>query len=150
MTVQLSFGSSGNFARQIMQGAPFDIFMSADESYVERLADQGHTQDKGVRYARGRIVLFTSAAASIDPDWAALRAAVADGRLRHFAIPNPEHAPYGRAAREALNHANVWAALEKNIVLGENASQAAQFVFSGAAQAAILPYSLALAPQATV
>ena len=113
---------------------------------MERLADQGHTQDKGVTYARGRIVLFTSAAARIDPDWAALRAAVANGRLRHFAIPNPEHAPYGRAAEQVLRGQGLWEAIKPKLVFGENISQAAQFAASGSAQGGIFAYSLALAP----
>jgi molybdate transport system substrate-binding protein len=146
--VQLTFGSSGNFARQIAQGAPFQIFLSADDSYVERLADEGYTQDRGTNYARGRIVLYTSDAAHIRADWEDVRAALADGRLQHFAIANPDPAPYGRAAREALNGVALWAALQKSMVLGENVSQAAQFVLSGAAQAAIVPYSLVLTPQA--
>lgn len=146
--VKLSFGSSGNFARQIIEGAPFELFLSADEGYVARLEERGLTEGAGTLYGLGRVVLFAprGSPVRIDPDLRDLKAALADGRLQRFAIANPEHAPYGRAAREILLRAGVWDALKDRLVLGENASQAAQFAATGAAQAAILPYSLALTP----
>jgi molybdate transport system substrate-binding protein len=144
--LRLSFGSSGNFQTQIMQGAPFELFLSADEDFVFQLADRGLTLDRGVLYARGRIVVYVPAGSTITPSLDGLRAAFADGRIAHLAIANPEHAPYGRAAREALQSAGLWQTAQKALVLGENVSQAAQFVFSGSAQAAIIPYSLVLAP----
>ena len=112
-TVRLTYGSSGNFYRQIQQGAPFELFLSADEEYVGRLAQEGLTVDGGARYATGRIVLFVPKGSTVkaDPAIADLRAALTDGRLRRFAIANPEHAPYGRAARQALEQAGLWAAL---------------------------------------
>ncbi len=147
-TVRLTYGSSGNFYRQIQQGAPFDLFLSADEEYVSRLAQEGLTVDGGIRYATGRIVLFVPKGSTVkaDPALADLRAALTDGRLRRFAIANPEHAPYGRAARQALEHARLWNGLSTRLVLGENVSQAAQFAASGSAQAGIFALSLALAP----
>ena len=147
-TVRLTYGSSGNFYRQIQQGAPFELFLSADEDYVGRLAQEGLTVDGGVRYATGRIVLFVPKGSTVkaDPALADLRAALDDGRLRRLAIANPEHAPYGRAARQALEHAGLWNALATRLVLGENVSQAAQFAVSGSAQAGIFALSLALAP----
>jgi molybdate transport system substrate-binding protein len=144
--VALSFGSSGNFARQIRQGAPLDLFLSADESFVFQLADDGLTADRGALYALGRIALLVPAASTIplDPRLAGL------GRgwtpAQRFAIANPEHAPYGRAAREALQRLGWWTRIEPGLVLGENVSQATQFVSSGAAQAGITAASLALAP----
>ena len=146
--VRLAFGSSGNFRRQIAEGAPFEIFLSADESYVDALVREGRTLGAGVRYAQGRIVLFVPAGSTLKPDasLADVAAALADGRVRRFAIANPEHAPYGRAAREALRTAGVWNAVVPHLVLGENVSQAAQFAASGAAQGGIFAYSLALAP----
>jgi molybdate transport system substrate-binding protein len=146
--VKLSFGSSGNFARQIEQGAPFQLFLSADESYVVRLAAQGLTEDDGTLYAIGRIVVFAPTGSQVraDAELRDVKTALADGRLRRLAIANPDHAPYGRAAREALEHAGIWALAAPALVLGENASQAAQFATSGSAQAGIIPYSLALAP----
>lgn len=146
--VKLAFGSSGNFARQIEQGAPFELFLSADEAFVRRLTEGGRTVDDGVLYAVGRIVLFVphGSPLKVDPAMRDLRAALADGRVRRFAIANPEHAPYGRAAREALQHAGIWDAVQPRLVLGENAAQAAQFATSGSAQGGIIPLSLAGAP----
>jgi molybdate transport system substrate-binding protein len=149
--VRLSFGSSGNFARQIEQGAPFEMFLSADEAYVFRLADRGLTRDRGQLYAVGRIVLFAphGSGLAVDGELAGLKAALAEGQIRRFAIANPEHAPYGRAAEQALRHAGLWDMLKPRLALGENISQAAQFAASGAAEGGIIAYSLALAPELT-
>lgn len=146
--VKLVFGSSGNFRRQIVEGAPFELFLSADEEYVAALARESRTEDAGVRYATGRIVLFAATGSPLRPDAALadLKAAVADGRIKHFAIANPEHAPYGRAAREALQRAELWDVLMPRLVLGENVLQAAQFATAGGAQGGIFAYSLALSP----
>ncbi len=147
--VKLVFGSSGNFYRQIGQGAPFQIFMSADESFVFKLAEAGKTEDRGQLYATGRIVLFAphGSRIRIDPQLAGLKAAIAAGHVRRFAIANPEHAPYGRAAEEALRKAGVWDAVRPRLVIGENVSQAAQFASGGSADGGIFAYSLALSPQ---
>jgi molybdate transport system substrate-binding protein len=146
--VRLSFGSSGNFRRQIADGAPFELFLSADASYVDALAHEGRTLGAGDVYAIGRLALLTPRDSPIVPDPALqdVARALRDGRLVKFAIANPAHAPYGRAARQALVQAGLWAAIEPHLVLGENVSQAAQFAMSGAAQAGIVAYSLARAP----
>ncbi len=146
--VRLTFGSSGNFRRQIAEGAPFELFLSADEAMVEALSGEGRTDGAGTRYASGRIVLFvpTGSALALDPTFADLKRALADGRVQRFAIANPEHAPYGRAAEQSLRSAGVWEALAPRLVLGENVSQAAQFATSGSAQGGVFAYSLALAP----
>lgn len=148
-TVRVTYGSSGNFYRQIQQGAPFELFLSADEDYVRRLADEQLTVDGGVRYAIGRLVLFVPKGSTVkaDPAFADLRAALRDGRLKRLAIANPEHAPYGRAARQALEREGLWDALAGKLALGENVSQAAQFALSGSAQAGIFALSLALSPE---
>lgn len=142
--LRLSFGSSGNFARQIEQGAPFELFLSADEAYVARLVARGIAADRGALYAIGRIALFVGHDSPLQPDAQLrdLRAALGDGRLRRFAIANPEHAPYGRAARAVLEHAGLWAAIEPKLVFGENVAQAAQFAASGSAQGGLVPWSL--------
>lgn len=147
--LKLSFGSSGNFARQIPQGAPFELFFSADEEYARRLAEQGRTEGPGKPYAVGRIAVFAAKGSPVkaDGELGDLSAALRDGRLKHLAIANPEHAPYGRAAAQALRHAGLWEPLQGRLALGENAAQAAQFAASGSAQAGIVPYSLALAPE---
>ena len=146
--VRITYGSSGNFARQLQQRAPFEVFLSADEGFVFQLADAGKTEDRGALYAEGRIVLFAPKGSSLKPDanFADLRAALADGRIQRFAIANPEHAPYGRAAKQALKGQGLWDSLQPKLVLGENVSQAAQFATSGSAQGGIFAYSLALSP----
>jgi molybdate transport system substrate-binding protein len=134
MTVNLSFGSSGTFMRQIEQGAPFQLFLSADE---------------GTLYATGRIGVFAAEGSPLKADGSLkdLQAALLDGRVKAFAIANPQHAPYGKRAQEALEKAGLWQAIQPHLVLGENVSQAAQFVLSGNAQGGIIAYSLARAPQ---
>ncbi|MCS6780085.1 MAG: molybdate ABC transporter substrate-binding protein [Geminicoccaceae bacterium] len=148
-SVRLVFGSSGNFARQIRQGAPFELFLSADEDYVFALARDGFTRDEGTLYAIGRIVLLVPEGSPLLPDGSLedLARAVADGRLRRFAIANPEHAPYGKRAEEALRHKGIWEAIRPSLVYGENVAQAARFATSGNAQGGIVAYSLALAPE---
>jgi len=143
------YGSSGNFRRQISQGAPFEMFMSADEDFVFQLADEGLTRDRGSLYGIGRIVLLAPHASplAVDEGLQGLKAALADGRIRRFAIANPEHAPYGRAAEEALRHAGLWEAIRNRLVLGENVSQAAQFALSGSTEGGIVALSLVKAPQ---
>ena len=144
--VQLVFGSSGNLRRQIAEGAPIELFLSADEGFVAALQQDGRTQGEAPLYAIGRLALFIPAGSPLEADGtlADLRAALADGRLRKLAIANPEHAPYGRAAREALLRTGAWEGAAPHLVLGENVSQAAQFAASGGAQAAIVAYSLVL------
>jgi len=146
--VRIAFGSSGNFRRQIAEGAPFELFLSADAAYVDALAREGRTVDAGAVYAIGRLALYTPHGSPIvgDAELRDLDRALDDGRLVKFAIANPEHAPYGRAARQVLMHAGLWSRVEPRLVLGENVSQAAQFVASGAAQAGIIAYSLTRAP----
>ena len=145
--VRLVFGSSGNFLSQILQGAPFRMFMSADEDFVFKLADAGRTVDRGRLYALGRIGIMVPNGSPLkaDGEFKDLAAALKDGRLQKFAIANPEHAPYGARAREALQHAGLWDAIRPKLVLGENISQAAQFATSGSTQGGIIALSLARA-----
>ncbi len=123
--------------------------MSADEDLVFRLADAGKTEDRGTVYATGRIVLFTPNGSTVAPDaeMRDLGAALKDGRLKRFAIGNPDHAPYGKRAEEALRKAGLWDSIQPRLVLGENIAQAAQFAVSGDAQGGIVAYSLVLSPQ---
>jgi molybdate transport system substrate-binding protein len=145
--VQLNLGSSGNFAQQIRQGLPVDLFMSADESFVFQLADAGLTEDRGALYALGRIAAVVPVASAIEID-ATLRG-LRDGwdSVAAFAIANPEHAPYGHAAQQALERLKLWQLVRPKLVLGENIAQTTQFVTSGAAQAGITALSLAMAPE---
>lgn len=147
--VSLSFGSSGVFRRQIAEGAPFQLFLSADEAYAEALVREGRAEGPGALYAIGRIALYLPNDSPVKADnrLRDLAAAAKDGRLKKLAIANPEHAPYGRAAREALQRAGAWEAVQGKLVLGENAAQAARFAASGSAQAGILPLSLVRAEE---
>ena len=147
-SVRLTYGSSGNFRRQIAEGAPFELFLSADESYVLALARDGRLEDEGTLYAVGRLVLFAPTGSPVDPDrgLAGLAQLAREGRVGKVAIANPAHAPYGRAAREALESAGAWKALEGRLVLGENVSQAAQFAASGNAAAGLFAWSLTFTP----
>ena len=140
--VALIFGSSGAFATQIKEGLPADVFASADEAYVDELDAAGLLLPDSKRvYAVGRIVLAVPAGSDLEPrSLHDLR----DPSVRRIAIANPEHAPYGRAAKEALLSAGLWQEIEPRLVLGENASQATEFVESGNAQAGVLPLSLAI------
>ena len=147
--VKLSFGSTGNFATQIRQGAPFQIFMAADQKFIGDLYKDGFTRDAGDLYAEGRIVLMVPHGSALKADAAmnGLAAMLEAGGITRFAIANPEHAPYGLRAEEALKHRGLWEKVQPHLVLGENVSQAAQFALSGNAQGGIIAYSLALAPE---
>lgn len=157
LAVEAVFGSSGNFARQIRQGLPVDLFMSADEAWVEQLAQAGMTRktsgqsaaghDRGVVYGRGRIALLAPAASKIALDAELKGLKLAWAGIDKFAMAHPDHAPYGRAAREALQSLGLWEQVREKLVLGDNIMQATQFVLSGAAQAGITALSLALAPE---
>jgi len=143
--VKLIFGSSGNFFAQLQNGAPFDLFFSADVSYPQKLEAAGLTEPGTLyRYATGKIVLWVPKDSTLD-----LRRGLAvllDPGVRKIAIANPEHAPYGRAAVAALQHGKIYEQTSSKFVLGENISQAASFVVSGSADAGIVALSLALAP----
>lgn len=149
--VRLVFGASGNLYSQVLQGAPFHLFLSADEALVLQLASAGRTlnQSRGRNYAQGRLALLVPHGSPLQPDPTLqdLRQALQDGRLRRFAIANPSHAPYGMRAREALQHAGLWSQMESRLVFGENVAQAAQFATSGSAQGGLVAYALALAPE---
>jgi len=146
LAVRLSYGSSGNITRQISQGAPYQMFLSADETYVRDLAAQGRTLDEGQLYAYGRIALFLAKGSRLaDVNFpAGYGAAFAVPKQYRFAIASPVHAPYGRAAREALIHAGLWTVMQPSLLYGENVSQAAQFAASGSADGGIIAHSLAL------
>ena len=149
MRVRLSMGSTGNFARQIRAGGPFEIFMAADESFIADLHADGFTRDEGDLYAIGRVVIMTPHGSTLvpDPELDGLAELLAEGDITRFAIANPEHAPYGMRAREALITKGIWDDIQPVLVQGENVSQAAQFALSGDAEGGIIALSLALAPQ---
>ena len=146
--VDLVFGSSGTLTRQIVDGAPFEMFLSADEAFVVQLSKAGLTRDEGTLYALGRIVLFAPKGSPMVPadGLDGLARLLAAGRVTRFAIANPEHAPYGRAAEAALRKHGLWDHLKPHLVLGDNVSQAAQFATTGNAVGGIIASSLVHTP----
>jgi len=143
--VTLTFGSSGNFFAQIQNGAPFDVFLSADIDYPRRLERAGLAERGSLyEYATGRLALWSRNDSGVDVRRGL--PVVADTNVRRIAIANPAHAPYGRAAVAALRHEQLYERVRAKFVLGENISQAAQFVQSGNAEVGILALSLARAP----
>ena len=143
--VEVTFGSSGQFYAQLTQKAPFDLFLSADLDYARKLQEAG--LGSGLfTYAVGRLALIVPAQASLDLDRLGLQVLL-DPAVKHVAMANPLHAPYGRAAQAALAAAGLTARIQPKLVLGENVSQAAQFVHTRAAEAGLVALSLAKAPE---
>lgn len=143
--VRVTYGSSGNFFSQIQNGAPFDLFFSADVDYPRQLDQAGLAEPGSLFvYGTGRIVVWTRKDSLLDVTRGLT--ALADARVRRVAIANPEHAPYGRAAVAALRHERLYEVVKPKFILGENVSQAATFVQSGNAEGGIVALSLALAP----
>jgi molybdate transport system substrate-binding protein len=144
--VRLSFGASGNLTQQIRNGAPFDLFFSADEEYPRQLIAEGFAErDSLYRYAVGRLVLWVPANSTLDVSGKGFNVLL-DPSVKKIAIANPLHAPYGRAAAAALKHFGIYEKVSDRLVLGESVSQAAQFIESGNAQAGLIALSHALAP----
>ncbi|MBI4937404.1 MAG: molybdate ABC transporter substrate-binding protein [Nitrosomonadales bacterium] len=141
--VETIYGSSGKFQTQIRQGAPFDLYFSADIAYPRTLRAEGFAASEVQPYAVGRIVLWSP---SRDATRMAL-ADLADPAIRRIAIANPKHAPYGKRAEEALKAAGMWEKVEAKLIYGENIAQAVQFVQTGNAQVGIVALSLALSPE---
>jgi molybdate transport system substrate-binding protein len=140
--VQMAYGSSGNFYAQIRNHAPFDLFLSADVDYPRKLGREGlGAADSVFVYALGRIVVWVPRQSKLDP-----ATALTDASVRHVAIANPQHAPYGRAAEAALRSLGLYGSVEGKLVLGENVAQTLQFIESGAAEVGIVALSLAIAP----
>lgn len=132
-----SFAASGKLSQQIEQGAPFDVFMSADQAFVERLQAGGHTQGAAVRYTRGQLGLWLrddSPVQSLEQ--------LSERLSGKLVLANPRHAPYGMRAREVLQASGQWQALEPRLVMGENVAQAAQLALSGQAEAGLIAWSL--------
>lgn len=143
--VKLTLGSSGNFYAQIQNGAPFDLYFSADIGYPKKLEEAGLTVPGSLYpYAVGRIVLWVSKGSHLNLSRGL--EILGDPMIKKIAIANPKHAPYGRAAVAAMEHFKVYDQVKDRLILGENISQAAQFIESGACDAGIIALSLALAP----
>jgi molybdate transport system substrate-binding protein len=143
-TVTIVFGSSGILAQQIRNGAPADVFFAANESYIDGLIPDGLiVSDSRTKYARGRIVVATSKATTVD-----IRSLqdLRNPQVRRISIANPRHAPYGVAAQQALEAAGLWKDVQPKLVFGENVQQAVQFIRSGSVEAGIVARSLVDAP----
>ena len=143
--VKASYGGSGNFFSQIANGAPYDLFLSADADFPAKVVEKGLSDGPAFAYAYGKLVAWVPSGSPLDFRRRGL-AAVADATVRKIASPNPQLAPYGRAAVAALEAAGVYGAVEDRLVVGQNVSQTAQFVESGNAQVGLIPLSLASAP----
>ena len=143
--VKVTYGSSGNFFQQIQNGAPFDLFFSANEDYPKRLDSAGLIVPGSChQYARGKIVLLVSSGSKLDINQGLK--GLLDANVRKIAIADPSHAPYGQAAVAALKTEGIYGQVSAKLVTGENISQAASFVLSGGADVGIASLSLALAP----
>ena len=146
--VRMSFGSSGNFTRQILQGAPFHLFLSADQKYLDMLRTEGHPVLASSILARGRIGFFLPRGSGLaGMDMKAIQQALQHGQYRRIALANPDFAPYGVAAMQALQSAGVWVLEEEKLLLGESAAQAMQFSLSGGVDLGVIPSSYAGLPE---
>lgn len=142
--VDLTLGSSGNFYAQIQNGAPFDVLLSADLNYPQQLEKHGNAvAGSTFVYGVGRIALWVQNRSPLNLEKLGMQALLYPS-VKKIAIANPEHAPYGRAAVAAMEHAKVYGPVNGKLVLGENISQAAQFVQSGAAEIGVIALSIAL------
>jgi molybdate transport system substrate-binding protein len=146
--VRLTFGSSGNFTSQVRQGAPYSLFISADARHVEILRREGFTVGEPVTLAFARIGVFVPAGSPLHaaPGLKAVMHALQYGRFRRIAMANPEHAPFGAAAMQALVRGGVWALERDRVVYGESVAQAVQFTLAGGVDAGFIPLSFALQP----
>jgi molybdate transport system substrate-binding protein len=144
--IKLSFGASGALTQQIENGAPFDLFFSADMDYPKHLIADGQADAASLyQYSLGKLVLWVPSNSPLDLEHQGM-AVLLDSSVKKIAIANPEHAPYGRAAVAALKHAGLYDRLSDRFVMGENVSQAAQFAESGNAQAGFVALAHALSP----
>lgn len=144
--VRIAYGSSGNFYSQIRNQAPFDLFLSADVDYPRRLVQEGFADPASLFvYGVGRIVVWAPARSPLDLSGLQMRVLELDS-VKHVAIANPQHAPYGKAAEAALRSSGVYDRVAPKLVLGENIAQTLEYVQSGAADVGIVALSLALAP----
>jgi len=143
--IDVTYGSSGTFFMQLQNGAPFDVYFSADIAYPRQLSDAGLAVSAPRPYAIGKIVLWVPMGSPIDVEHKGM-AALLDPAAQKVAIADPAHAPYGKAAVAAMERAGLYDQVKDRLVLGENISQAAQFVQSGAADIGVVALSLAVAP----
>lgn len=147
--INVSYAASGTLTTQIQYGAPFEVFFSAEPSYIVRLTEQGLSKGEVIDFAEAQMVLFASNKSSLklDVNLNNIKLALARGELRKIAIANPVHAPYGQAAQNLLEKAKIWQKIQSHLLNAENASQALQFALSSQVDAGFIPYSYVLQPQ---
>jgi len=147
--INLVFGSSGNFMRQILQGAPFELFLSANKKYVDVLLRDGKHVAASREFALGHIGYFIPSGSLLSgkKNLEEINKALSNGEYRRIAFANPEFAPYGVAARQVLQTAGLWAIENEKLLLGENIAQAMQFTLAGGVDIGIVPQSFAVLPQ---
>ena len=146
--VELVFGASGTLTRQIRDGAPFELFLAADEEFPNQLTAAGLTRDPGAVYAVGRLVVFAPKGSPlmVDERLEGLARLAKAGGVSRFAIANPDVAPYGKAAEAVLRKRGLWDTIRARLVLGDTIAQAAQFASTGNAVGGLIAYSVVLAP----
>jgi len=139
----LSYAASGTLTTQILHDAPFEVFLSANPAYINRLVDMGKANGDVINFAQARLALYAAKHSNLtlDKDLQALTVALKSSGLNKVAIANPKHAPYGQAAETALKKAGIWQAIQKHLLIAENASQAVQFTMSTSVDAGFVPYS---------
>ena len=147
-SVEVVFGASGTLTRQIRDGAPFELFLAADEEFPDQLTKAGLTRDAGVVYATGQLVIFApnGSPLTVDARLNGLARLVKSGKAGRFAIANPDVAPYGKAAEAVLRKHGLWDTIRPQLVLGDTIAQAAQFATTGNAIGGLVAYSLVLGP----
>lgn len=149
MRVDIVFGASGTLTRQIQEGAPFELFLAADEDFPKQLSRDGLTRDRGVVYATGRLAIFAPKGSplKVDERLANLETLLKSGRVTRFAIANPDVAPYGRAAEAVLRKRGLWDTIRPRLILGDTIAQAAQFASTGNAVGGLIAYSIVRSPE---
>ncbi|PHS69678.1 MAG: molybdate ABC transporter substrate-binding protein [Methylophaga sp.] len=145
----ISFAASGTLTTQIQHNAPFELFLSANPDYINRLVQSGKTKGEVVEYAQAQVAFYAAnhSTLQLDIDLKGLQQALNDGSLNKIAIANPKHAPYGQAAKIILQKAGIWQAIQTHLLIAENASQAVQFAMSTSVDASFVPYAHVIQPQ---
>lgn len=145
----ISYAASGTLTTQIQHGAPFEIFLSADPYYIERLIKAEFTEGKPVNYAEAQLVLFAAkhSRLNITEGMLSVKTALAQGKLNKIAIANPRHAPYGQAAQKELEQLGIWQEIQAHLLMAENASQAIQFCLSSSVDACLVAYGHVIQPE---
>ena len=148
-TVRITYGATGKFVQQIEKGAPLQLLLAADDESVQKLAAENLTDSAPVIFAHGQLSLIASkdSPVAVDGEFKGLKEALASGKVEHFAIANPDMAPYGRAAREALQKEGLWDTIQPLLLIGEDVGEAAKFAANGAAQAGLIAYSLSISSE---